>query len=74
MQLPTSGFQGPMWNGRFLFRFTPAEWRSLLEDEAFLRQPDNSYRPPRRLMGVPVQIVPDHELTPARLGRNGAVT
>ena len=44
----------------FLFRFTPAEWRRLLDDAAFLRQPDNSYRPPRRLMGVGVQIVPDH--------------
>jgi hypothetical protein len=44
---------------RFLFRFTPAEWRRLLEDAAFLRHPGNSYRP-RRLMGVAVLIVPDH--------------
>jgi hypothetical protein len=40
-------------------RFTPAEWRVLLEDAGFLRDPDNSYRP-RRLMGLPVAIVPDH--------------
>lgn len=46
---------------RFLFRFTPAEWRRLLADAAFLRQPDNSYIPPRRLMGVSVEIVPDHD-------------
>jgi hypothetical protein len=43
----------------FALRFTPAEWRHLLADSAFLRDPDNSYLP-RRLMGVPVQIVPDH--------------
>ncbi len=45
---------------RFRFRFTPAEWRRLLEDPAFLSEADNSYAPPRRLMGVPVVIVPDH--------------
>ena len=39
--------------------FTPAEWRALLEDSGFVRDPDNSYRP-RRLMGLPVAIVPDH--------------
>jgi hypothetical protein len=43
----------------YTLRFTPAEWRSLLHDEAFLRDPDNSFHP-RRLMGLPVQIVPDH--------------
>ena len=45
---------------RFAFRFTPAEWRALLEDRAFLTDSDNRYLPPRRLMGVAVQIVPDH--------------
>jgi len=43
----------------FALHFTPAEWRALLEDESFLRERDNSYRP-RRFMGVPVEIVPDH--------------
>jgi len=43
----------------YAFRLTPAEWRSVLEDAAFFRDPGNSIRP-RRLMGVPVQIVPDH--------------
>ncbi|MHB8530641.1 MAG: hypothetical protein ACYC8V_14170 [Caulobacteraceae bacterium] len=42
--------------------FTPAEWRHLLEDPSFLAQDDNSYSAPRRLMGLPVEIVPDHEL------------
>jgi hypothetical protein len=55
--------QSPLMGGRaayaFALRFTPAEWRRLLADADFLRDPDNSYRP-RRLMGVPVQIVPDH--------------
>ena len=40
-------------------RFTPAEWRVLLEDRSFLEQPDNDFAP-RRLMGLPVEIVPDH--------------
>lgn len=43
----------------YVFRLTPAEWRQLLADENFLRDPDNSFNP-RRLMGVPVQIIPDH--------------
>ena len=43
--------------------FTPAEWRYLLEDASFLGDSDNSYSVPRRLMGVPVKIVPDHDLT-----------
>jgi hypothetical protein len=43
-----------------VLRFTPAEWRVLLEDRSFLKDPDNSYAEPRRLMGLPVVIVPDH--------------
>jgi hypothetical protein len=42
-----------------ILHFTPAEWRTLLQDGSFLRDPDNSYRP-RLLMGLPVAIVPDH--------------
>jgi hypothetical protein len=45
---------------QFRLRFTPAEWRHLLEDPAFLKQGDNSFSPPRRLMGLSVEIVPDH--------------
>jgi hypothetical protein len=40
--------------------FTPAEWRYILEDPGFPEDEDNSYRVPRRLMGLPVQITPDH--------------
>lgn len=49
----------------YAFRLTPAEWRQVLADESFLRDPDNSYRP-RRLMGVPVEIIPDHRMIIAR--------
>ncbi len=45
---------------RTALRFTPAEWRLFLEDESFLSDHGNSYAPPRRLMGVYVEIVPDH--------------
>lgn len=41
-------------------RFTPAEWRHLIEDPSFLKDADNSYAVPRRLIGLPVEIVPDH--------------
>ena len=45
----------------YAFRLTPAEWRSVLADETFLKDPGNSFHP-RRLMGVPVEIVPDHRM------------
>lgn len=45
----------------FALRLTPVEWRALLADESFLKDSDNSYQP-RRLMGLPVQIVPDHRV------------
>ena len=47
-------------DGEFVLHFTPAEWRAILEDRTFLGQTDNDYRAPRRLMGLPVAIVPDH--------------
>ena len=47
----------------YAFRLTPAEWRQVLADGSFLRDPDNSIRP-RRLMGVPVEIIPDHRFIP----------
>lgn len=43
----------------YAFHLTPAEWHALLADQSFLRDPDNSFSP-RRLMGVPVEIIPDH--------------
>ena len=45
---------------QYALRFTPAEWRQVLEDPSFLADGGNSYRAPRRLMGVLVEIVPDH--------------
>ena len=47
-------------DGVAALRFTPAEWRAVLEDRAFLANSDNRFELPRRLMGAPVQIVPDH--------------
>ena len=44
----------------YKLRFTPAEWRMQVEDPSFLTDPGNSYQP-RRLMGVPVQIIPSHQ-------------
>lgn len=41
--------------------FTPAEWRLLLNDPDFLKDPDNRWGSSRRLMGLPVRIVPDHQ-------------
>jgi hypothetical protein len=41
---------------RFCFRFTPAEWRAIIDDEDFLRDGDNNYQP-RKLMGVDVEII-----------------
>ena len=46
-----------------LLRFTPAEWRHLIEDPSFLRDADNSYAVPRRLIGLTVVIVPDHRFS-----------
>jgi hypothetical protein len=51
----------------YAFRLTPAEWRQVLADGTFLCDPDNSIRP-RRLMGVPVEIIPDHRFIAPRLG------
>jgi hypothetical protein len=47
-------------DGSVALHFTPAEWRVLIEDGSFLSQSDNRYSPPRRWMGVAVEIVPDH--------------
>jgi hypothetical protein len=46
--------------GGAVLHFTPAEWRAVLEDRGFLANGDNRFESPRRLMGVPVEIVPDH--------------
>jgi hypothetical protein len=43
----------------YTLHFTPAEWRQVIDDVRFLLDAGNSYRP-RRLMGIPVEIIPDH--------------
>ena len=43
----------------YCFRFTPAEWRHVLDDPEFLQHDDNRCYAPRMLMGVPVLIIPD---------------
>ena len=48
-------------DAEFTLHFTPAEWRTLIEDPAFMKDPDNGYVPPRRLSGMRVAIVPDHQ-------------
>jgi len=60
--LDASDHSGRRATRRFCFRFTPAEWRHLLADPAFLADDDNSSTVPRKLMGVPVVIIPDHRL------------
>jgi len=46
--------------GGVVLHFTPAEWRAVLADRGFLASGDNRFEAPRRLMGLPVEIVPDH--------------
>jgi hypothetical protein len=58
-EIQTYPLSGPLSGRKIALRFTPAEWRHLLEDASFLRDCDNGYAP-RRLMGLPVEIVPDH--------------
>jgi hypothetical protein len=60
----------PTAEASFRLHFTPAEWRSLLNDADFLNQPDNSYSP-RRLMGLPVEIIADHRACLERIGWSG---
>ncbi len=49
----------PSGRSVYTLRFTPAEWRQVIDDVRFLLDAGNSYFP-RRLMGVPVEIIPDH--------------
>jgi len=61
MTTASGAARGPV----YAFHLTPAEWHRLLADHSFLSDPDNSCSP-RRLMGVPVQIIPDHRFIVAR--------
>lgn len=42
-----------------VLKFTPPEWRAVLEQRSFLDRPDNRFQHPRRLFGTPVVIIPD---------------
>ena len=64
MQTTKTTAQGVASRSAYAFRLTPAEWHRVLADQSFLRDPDNSISP-RRLMGVPVEIVPDHRFIAA---------
>jgi len=59
MQTTKTTMSGGSRRAAYAFHLTPAEWHRLLADQSFLRDPDNSFSP-RRLMGVPVEIIPDH--------------
>jgi len=59
MQASTTTANGVARRPVYAFRLTPAEWHRLLADQSFLSDPDNSCNP-RRPMGVPVEIIPDH--------------
>jgi hypothetical protein len=54
-------FEPDLRDGHGMLHFTPAEWRSILADPAFLADQDNDYQTPRRLLGVEVRIVPNHQ-------------
>ena len=59
MQTTKTRANGMARRSVYAFHLTPAEWHRLLADQSFLSDPDNSFSP-RRLMGVPVEIIPDH--------------
>jgi hypothetical protein len=42
-----------------VIRFTPSQWRAILESHGFLDRPDNRFQHPRRFLGASVQIIPD---------------
>jgi hypothetical protein len=45
--------------GQGMLRFTPSQWRAILESRGFLDRPDNCFQHPRRFLGSRVQIIPD---------------
>jgi len=49
----------PRFKGQGPLRFTPSQWRAILESHGFLDRPDNRFQHPRRFLGASVQIIPD---------------
>jgi hypothetical protein len=51
---------GPQrFKAQSIVRFTPSQWRAILESRDFLDRPDNRFQHPRRFRGASVQIIPD---------------
>jgi len=49
----------PRSKAQGILRFTPSQWRAILESHGFLDRPDNRFQHPRRFLGASVQIIPD---------------
>jgi len=49
----------PWSRAQGVLRFTPSQWRAILESHGFLERPDNCFQHPRRFLGARVQIIPD---------------
>ncbi len=49
----------PRFKAKGVLRFTPSQWRAILESHGFLDRPDNRFQHPRRFLGARVQIIPD---------------
>ncbi len=56
---PIDGSGQPQFKARSVLRFTPPQWRAILESQGFLDRPDNRFEHPRRFLGARVQIIPD---------------
>ncbi len=55
----TSAAGQPRSKAQGILRFTPSQWRAILESHGFLDRPDNRFQHPRRFLGATVQIIPD---------------
>jgi len=55
----TSAAVQPRLKAQGIVRFTPSQWRVILESHGFLDRPDNRFQHPRRFRGASVQIIPD---------------
>jgi len=55
----TDAARQPRLKGQGVLRFTPSQWRAILESHGFLDRPDNRFQHPRRFLGARVQIIPD---------------
>jgi hypothetical protein len=56
---PAASAYPPRSKAQGVLRFTPSQWRAILESHGFLDRPDNCFQHPRRFLGARVQIIPD---------------